>query len=230
MPSANLKLLAGMAEHLRPVLKEVVFLGGCTTALLITDKGAAEVRATIDVDVIVEAASYLEYVTFSERLRELGFAEDSSPGAPRCRWLIDSMILDVMPTDEEALGFSNRWYPDALSEAQDQALSDDLTIRMVTAPYFVATKLEAFRGRGKDDYQSSRDLEDLIAVVDGRQELVSEVLAASKIKEYISGQFDQLLNTERFNAALPGYLAPDVASQGRADIILSRMRNLCGKE
>src|SRR5260370_20634354 len=55
------------------------------------------------VDVIVEVASYAEYARFSKRLRNLGFSEDSSEGAPICRWLIDRMKLAVMPTDETIL-------------------------------------------------------------------------------------------------------------------------------
>ena len=52
--------------------------------------------------------------SFSERLRALGFREDISEGAPRCRWLIDGMELDVMPVDEKVLGFTNRWYRAAM--------------------------------------------------------------------------------------------------------------------
>jgi hypothetical protein len=106
-----------MAARLKRVLPEIVFVGGCTTGLLITDPAASPVRVTDDVDVIVEVASYAEYARFSKRLRNLGFSEDSSAGAPICRWLIDHMKLDVMPTDETILGFSNRWYKPAIESA-----------------------------------------------------------------------------------------------------------------
>jgi predicted nucleotidyltransferase len=119
------------------------------------------VRATDDVDVIVEVASYAEYARFSKRLRNLGFSEDSSEGAPICRWLIDRMKLDVMPTDETILGFSNRWYKPAIETAAIVAL-DGFELRVVTTPYFIGTKLEAFRGRGKGDFYASSDLEDII--------------------------------------------------------------------
>src|SRR5277367_5372031 len=102
-----------MAARLKPLLPEIVFVGGCTTGLLITDPAASPARATDDVDVIVEVAFYAEYARFSKRLRNLGFSEDSSEGAPICRWLVDQMKLDVMPTDETILGFSNRWYKPA---------------------------------------------------------------------------------------------------------------------
>ena len=35
----------------------------------------------------------------------------------------------------------------------------------MTAPYLLATKLEAFRGRGQGDLFASKDLEDVVVVV-----------------------------------------------------------------
>jgi hypothetical protein len=70
--------------------------------LLITDESAAEVRPTFDVDVIAEITTYTGYAAFSERLRALGFREDSSKGAPLCCWLIDAIKLDVMPLEEKS--------------------------------------------------------------------------------------------------------------------------------
>jgi hypothetical protein len=109
MPSQNIELLKQVARRLGPLLPEVVFVGGCTTDLFITDEGAAEVRPTFDVDVIAEISSYPDYDAFSDRLRALGFREDASEGAPRCRWVIDEMKVDVMPVDGSVLGFTNRW-------------------------------------------------------------------------------------------------------------------------
>jgi hypothetical protein len=85
MPSSNIELLKRVANRLGPLLGEVVFVGGCTTELFVTDDAAAEVRPTFDVDVIAEITSYADYATFSEPLRALGFREDTSRGAPLCR-------------------------------------------------------------------------------------------------------------------------------------------------
>jgi hypothetical protein len=109
MQTSNIKLLKQVARRLGPLLSEVVFVGGCTTGLFITDEAAAEVRPTFDVDVIAEITSYADYASFSERLQALGFVVDTSKGAPLCRWLIDDLKLDVMPIDEKILGFTNRW-------------------------------------------------------------------------------------------------------------------------
>lgn len=71
MPSRNLESLAEAARLLQPVIGELVFVGGCVTALLITDKAAADVRPTLDVDAIAEITSYADYTEFSEKLASL---------------------------------------------------------------------------------------------------------------------------------------------------------------
>ena len=227
MANHNLDLLAEAARLLKPLLGELVFVGGCTTALLITDKAAADVRPTFDVDAIAEITSYAAYADFSERLRKIGFAEDTTEGAPICRWLQKKTILDVMPLDEKILGFSNRWYRPAMESAEERELERGLRIRVVTAVYFCATKLEAFAGRGKDDYLSSRDLEDLAAVIDGRAELVQEIRSAQEdVRTYIASEINKLLGTQAFVDALPGYLLPDAASQARIMLLMSRLRQI----
>src|SRR5688572_26192329 len=173
MKDPNRVQLEAAVRVLQPLLDELVFAGGCATGLLITDPAAGSVRPTMDVDTITEVASYAEYATLSERLRGLGLGEDSSEGAPTCRWRYRDLIIDVMPTDEQVLGFSNRWYAPAIAAAQRIRIAD-LDVRVITAVYFLATKLEAFRGRGRNDYKGSHDLEDVIAVVDGRPELLRE--------------------------------------------------------
>jgi len=204
MPNSNIELLKGVARRLGPLLHEVVFVGGCATGLLITDEAAAEVRATFDVDVIAEITSYAGYEAFSERLRSLGFREDTSEGAPRCRWLIDALKLDVMPLDEKILGFTNRWYRSAMEAATRTEVEPGLSIRVITAPYFVATKLDAFHGRGREDYTSSHDLEDLLAVIDGRETIIEEIAHTDEVRFYIAEQFRNFLGTPTFVNAMPG--------------------------
>ena len=227
MAHPNLQLLTEAARLLIPILDELVFVGGCTTALLISDPAVGGVRPTLDVDAISEITSYANYLRFSQGLRDLGFTEDTSEGAPLCRWQHGHVKLDVMPLDEKILGFSNRWYVSAMESAQVHELEPDLRIRVVTAPYFCATKIEAFRGRGKGDYLSSHDLEDLITIVDGRPELTEELRSASDdVRLYIAEAVGQMLETTDFIDALPGYLLPDDASQSRITIVLERLKKI----
>ena len=80
-----------------------------------------------------------------------------------------------MPTNPDILGFANRWYGPAVDAAETITLPSGQIARMVSAPYFLATKLEAFDGRGHGDYLLSHDMEDLIAVLDGRFFLRSDL-------------------------------------------------------
>lgn len=225
--NANYELLVSAARLLKPLLDELVFVGGCATGLMITDEAAASVRATIDVDAIAEIMSYAQYTDFSERLRALGFSEDVDEGAPLCRWKHGQITLDVMPLDEKILGFSNRWYSTAMRAADRFPLEPSVQIRVVTPPYFVATKLEAFKGRGGGDYFSSHDLEDLLSVVDGRPALLNEIrMAPQDIRGYITAEIKALLQDPRFLDALPGHLLPDAISQARVGILLRRLESI----
>ena len=197
------------------------------TGLLITDEAAGEPRGTIDVDAITEITSYAQYAQFGDRLRSLGFNEDTSEGAHVCRWIRGRTIMDIMPLDEKILGFSNRWYKAAMEASVKKRLRDDLEIRIVSAPYFVATKIEAFKGRGRGDFLASHDLEDVVSVVDGRETLGAEVRDAEvDLSEYVRREAAKLLGNGSFIDALPGFLLPDAASQSRIGIVLGRLRDL----
>jgi hypothetical protein len=134
--SRQLDAIATVADALGELRDEVAFVGGSILGLLITDPAAAPPRITYDVDLIVEVTSTAEYHELSERLRALGFVEDSSPRAPICRWLLEKLKVDVMPTSAEVLGFSNRWSLGALTHAEPAIVRGGLSVRRITAPIF----------------------------------------------------------------------------------------------
>jgi hypothetical protein len=113
-----------------------------------------------------------------------------------------------------------------MDSAQEIELEAGLRIRAVTAPYFIATKLEAFRGRGWGDFAASRDLEDILAVIDGREAIAEEIVAAAEVRPYISGEMQTLLETQAFLDALPGHLLPDSASQARMPLLVDRIKSI----
>ena len=223
----NLNMIRHVASRLGYLRDRVVFLGGAATALLITDSAAPDVRVTIDVDVIVEIASRGDYYRLSESLRAAGFSEDTGEGAPVCRWLVDGIAVDVMPTNAEILGFSNQWYEEALQLATVRLITDDIAIRLVTAPYFLATKIDAFRSRGAGDFIASHDMEDIISLLDGRPEIVDEVrVAPDGVREFLSQSFSDFSSNRDFLDALPGHLMPDQASQQRIPVLMGRIQAL----
>ena len=72
----NLKLLTFIAEKLEELCDEVVFLGGTTNALLLTDPQTPDIRPTVDVDCILETDSLKQYYQFTNKLRKKGFQEN----------------------------------------------------------------------------------------------------------------------------------------------------------
>ena len=226
MTETNLEMLRRAVVNLGGLKDELVFVGGCTTELFITDQAAAQPRQTKDVDTIVEAASYAEYISFAEKLKAVGFREDTSENAPLCRWIKESTILDVMPLDEKTLGFTNRWYRPAMETAEDYELLAGNNIRVISPVYFCATKMEAFDGRGQEDYLGSHDLEDIIAVIDGRAEIVNEIKNAPEdVRQYVAGKIGNWLETRRFTDALPGHLG-STSERSRLRIVLERLKEI----
>lgn len=196
----------------KDLLKEVAFLGGCTTGLLLTDKVSKEaVRYTDDVDLVTHVIGYPDWIKFRERIKERGF-EESMEDNVICRMRLNGLIVDFMPDDEKILNFTNRWYSQALERATNYELEDNLTIQLITPVFFVATKLEAYRGRGNNDLLQSRDIEDILNVFDGRAELVNEIKQASTdVQKYISEEIGQLFEQPDFEYAVQS------TAQGQSD-------------
>ncbi len=200
----NLKMVYMVARSLNELVEEVVFVGGCAAALLITDTAASATRPTKDVDAIIEVVTQKEFHAFERKLKKLGCINDTD--GPMCRFKLGSLLVDFMPISEEVLGYSNIWYQSAVETASSMILAD-INIRLVTPPLFVATKLEAFHARGNNDYFGSHDLEDIVALLDGRNEILIDLLETSDdVLDYIQKQLTQLLNTSNFLDALPGHI------------------------
>jgi len=226
----NLPLLDTVAGALGDLCGRFVFVGGCAAGLLITDRAASPVRATRDVDVVVEVVSLVQYHTIEHQLEQGGFRRDRSHEAPICRWIVAGCMLDVMPSDARVLGFGNRWYPLAIRTAQPIELPSGQSIRLIAPPVFLATKLDAFRGRGAGDFLASHDLEDVTVLIDGRPELVEEVRASDpQLREYLAEQLGGLLANDAYLDALPGHLPGDDASQARLPLIRERLRLLAAR-
>jgi hypothetical protein len=152
MPDPNLPLLEDAVRKLTPFLDEIVFVGGITLGLLITDKAAAPIRGTNDVDVIAEIVTYADYIAFSERLREARFTEDAGEKPLTCRWHNGALTLDVLALNEEVLGFTNIWYlrpmdsPSRFYESCTEQ-SSALTTKGVSNGPQTCTKRDRARGR-----------------------------------------------------------------------------------
>ena len=114
----NVAMLGVVAGRLGPELcQTLVFVGGAAAGLLVSDPAQPALRPTEDVDLIAQVLALRDYRVLEGRLLDRGFRQDTRPGAPICRWVVDGVTVDVMPTLPEVLGFSNRWYPLAAQTA-----------------------------------------------------------------------------------------------------------------
>jgi hypothetical protein len=222
----NLPYLRSIATALGDLRGWVVFVGGSTAGLLITDAAAEGVRPTRDVDAIVDARDLPQFYGIEAEVAARGFVRDTQSGVI-CRWIHteSGVLFDLMPVDSRVLGFSNRWYAEAVRTAQTVPIGGGITIRMVSGPAFVATKLEAFAdlNRGANDFLASHDLEDVLNVVDGRPELIEEFAAAPKpLHDAVRKSISTLLQNPDFANALPGL----ISDGSRAAIVMERLRSM----
>ena len=219
----NVARVEVVAEALGDLCEELVFVGGCAASLLIDAPSAPPTRVTYDVDVIAEVAALSGYYALERRFTEHGFAKDMSEGAPICRWRVQDVEVDLMPTDESILGFSNRWYAAAVASASSIRLPSGRRISLISAPVFLATKFEAFHTRGRNDVLISHDLEDIVNVVEGRSLIVEEVSAAeSGLRGYLAVKFRELTRNPDFANALPGLVAYDDLYESRIQVVRNR--------
>lgn len=208
MADPNIALLTAMARAMGPLCEQVVFVGGCATGLLIDNPKLMDVRPTEDVDAIVEVASLAGYHQLAEQLVQRGFRQTMEHNTPPFRWFWNRMQLDLVPLDEKVLGFANPWYRAGYEASVSIALEDGLNLKHLSAPYFLATKFEAFKDRGGNDVFLSHDLEDIMTVVEGRLNLVAEVEAAADlVRQHIARSVVGLLGLPAFANALPGLLS-----------------------
>ncbi|MFG1495259.1 hypothetical protein ABMA57_01415 [Saccharospirillum sp. HFRX-1] len=218
-------LLLRAAMEMGAELREMaVFVGGATVFLYIDDPDLEQLRATEDVDVIVEVASQLEWQQLERKVRQLGFESSLIEDDPICRFRKADIVLDIMPTLEDVLGFSNPWYPLAFAQAKSVALTPDLNIRIPPVAYFLATKLVAYEGRGKNDLMASKDMEDIFLVLAGRNSIQQEFETfPTDVKQSIKESLQKVQEHADFNYALAGNFPGSVA---RTQQVRARINNL----
>ncbi len=185
------------------------------------------IRTTEDVDCIVQIVSYQQYNQLENRLRILGFKNQLFPNSPICRWSYKGIVVDIMPTDEAILGFSNKWYLPGIKAAIHYQLPSGLKIKILTFPYFLAVKIAAFVNRGKRDIYSSKDLEDVVFLLDSYPKLREELSKAPvEILDYLRKEISFLVNKEEFQQSILGHLTPGRNQEERARRILDILNNL----
>lgn len=192
--NVNILRIKAVYEALGELQGKVVFIGGAAVSLY-ASRQYSEIRPTEDIDVIIELLNYASIGRLEEQLLKMKFSPDRESGII-CRYKINGITVDIMPTNiDNAFGFSNKWYPEGYNNAVDYKIDETSIIKILSPPYFLATKFEAFKGRGNNDGRTSQDFEDIINVLENRKEIWQEIMAIKGgIKDYLLEEFTNIIN------------------------------------
>lgn len=225
MPT-NVEMLQIVANGLKELKDKFVFVGGAVAELYADDPASSDIRATKDIDCTVELSSKMAHENLEENLRSKGFAHDTSQGAPICRWIYEGIKVDVMPTDEDILGFNNRWYSAGVENKISKTLPDGTEIFVFPAEYYLASKYEAHNDRGGSDLRQSHDFEDIIYIFDNCVEILDIIRNTDEeVKEYLKSECLSLLNDDNLSEGITCAL-PLSSDSDRTEIIEELIWNI----
>lgn len=223
----NVARIRAVHRALEELADKVVFVGGATVSLY-KDRPASETRETDDVDIVIEIASYVDYGAIEEQLRKKGFENDVESKII-CRYKINGIIVDVLPTDENVLGFKNQWYSAGYQNAIDYYIFEQEKVKLFNSVYFLATKLDAFNDRGSSDGRTSQDFEDIIYILNNRKSIWNEMEdELGPVKEYLKNEFRELLSQEYIYEWISCHL--DFAEQNRVNMIIAGLEAFCNSD
>ena len=226
MLKSNSYMLEAVANGLAYLKEEMVFAGGAVAELYASNPEATDIRPTLDVDCVIEIHSYSAHTEVEDKLRSLGFVNDTTQGAPICRWIYQDILVDIMPSDSEVLGFSNRWYKEGIKSKILKTLPNGTDIFVFSPEYYLAAKFEANKGRGGSDLRQSHDFEDIIYILDNCAELLDSISKTNEtVKIYLKEECTNLLNNKGLVEGIESSL-PFGSEKEATDIIIQRIKKI----
>jgi predicted nucleotidyltransferase len=185
--------------------EQVVYVGGAVVSLYVDDPAADDVRPTKDLDLTMKIASLSELENIRVSLIEKGFVQ-SAVDSVVCRFRYEDILVDVMATVPIGWAPGNRWFEGGLDQAVSKDL-DDLSIRILPLPYFLAAKFDAFFDRGVNDLWASHDYEDIVYLFNHVTDISDQILNSDEVvKQYLKECAEQILRDRRFQEAIMGNL------------------------
>jgi hypothetical protein len=223
--AVNIGMLAEVARGLKELRPKMVFVGGAVISLYMDDPAAEESRPTTDIDLTIQLTGFSEWTKVQKRLAELGFYPDSQ-GRAICSYLYKSISVDIIPSEDSFLGPSNSWYKPGF-QFLNEVIVDDEIIRILSPPYYLATKFEAFHTRGVD-YRTSHDFEDIIQVVDNKMGIVEDILNSDdKVKLFLQEEFREIVNSRYAEEIIKTQIHPLIVNE-RFPIVLEKLNKILG--
>jgi predicted nucleotidyltransferase len=204
----NIGVVKKIAVALKHLRSKVAFVGGAVISLYTDDPSADELRPTKDIDLSISLESYGAWANLQEELAVLGFNPDAASNVI-CRFTYDDITVDLMPDNEKILGFSNPWYKPGLERAKHYLLMEGIDIKLLPLPYFIATKFSAVHGRGKSEYRTSHDFEDIIYLTDNVTGIVTIIKNADdNVKPFLIKQYEAIWKHDYRKEIVECHLSP----------------------
>ena len=223
--TVNIKVVEKVAISLEELNKEVIYVGGAVVSLYVTDEGAEQPRPTKDIDISVQISTYAQM----EELREKLALKRIYPALSEkvmYRYSFEDILIDFIPFEQTPLGPTNSWLKPGFEKAYPVNIGE-LEIKILPVSLFLATKWEAFKGRGGDP-RVSPDFEDIIYIIDNNKELVTDVRNANKdVQEYLKEMSTEILDHPYRNEIIECHINPFTVEERRAVIVekLIAMKN-----
>ncbi len=191
------------------------FVGGAASQFYIDDDNSSKVRPTDDIDCVVEIMIYKDFILFEQKIIELGFTKDND-SKNICRWKYKNIYVDIIPSEsKKTLGFTNRWYKEGIENAISKKMGN-ITIHYFSLPYFMASKMEAYKNKGTNDLFGSTDLEDIIIVMDGIIDLKIFSDFPLNVIDFMRQAFNELMENPHFLDAIIGHIDISPVREKRA--------------
>ncbi|MFS4448357.1 nucleotidyl transferase AbiEii/AbiGii toxin family protein [Maribacter sp. 2307UL18-2] len=213
-----------VAKALGDLNDKVVYVGGAMVSLYIDDSAAEDIRPTKDLDLTFQVASFAELEELREQLIQKGFTQNAEDTV-NCRFRYKDLKVDIMSTQSVGWAPSNPWFAKGFEKAITKTI-DELTIKVLPLPYFLATKMEAFFDRGINDFYASHDLEDMTYLFNYTTDIDVQILASeNEVKLYLIKKLKALAKDRTILTAIRGSLYYDQADE-RMEIIQQRIQNI----
>lgn len=202
--------LGDLAKH------AVVF--GATTPSLYALSPTVEARLTDDVDLLFD----LKQPVLAMELDNRRFKAVRGPNV--ARYKIAGENVDVVPTDG-AVGAS-RWLADVHALARPSPAAPE--VRVVDPIAFLVLKLEAFedpRRENHGDLLASRDIEDVVLVLRGVDDVLDELRKGrSVLHDTARDGLRRLFNSVDSASWVEAHIERDAASQANARRLVEQIR------